>query len=277
MAFIEFNEWNEFCMEFDIDWGEKLLENDLENELEMKLNLSYKDYIVTKNDFFQGCPTMLMSEKAALAKIREIWKGMEKSKTKKYFDVDFGPKDENDIRGHRFSMYKDGTVPQKGYKEPEEVEWVFAEQLCDPGEVPQFVDDGASSQDCVQGQLGDCWLISAMSVLVTRDELLVGGRRGMEYDKNMIIDKEIASLMSKGVYPPIFHRFRSKGLYVIRIYKNFKWIYVIIDERIPVDKKTKQPIFGRCADPHEMWVALIEKAYAKMHGCYGNLISGYID
>jgi hypothetical protein len=52
---------------------------------------------------------------------------------------------------------------------------------------------------------------------------------------------------------------------------------VIIDERIPVDIKTRQPVFGACLDPHEMWVALIEKAYAKLHGCYGNLISGYID
>jgi hypothetical protein len=116
-----------------------------------------------------------------------------------------------------------------------------------------------------------------MSVLVTRDELLVGGRRGMEYSPNMIIDKEIASLLSNGVYPPIFHRFRERGVYVLRIFKNFSWIYVIIDERIPVKIKDKQPVFGSCRDPHELWVALIEKAYAKLHGCYGNLISGYID
>jgi len=93
----------------------------------------------------------------------------------------------------------------------------------------------------------------------------------------MIIDKDIASSLSKGVYPPIFHRFRCKGIFVIRIFKNFNWIYVIIDERIPVDKTTKLPVFGSCEKPHEMWVALIEKAYAKLHGCYGNLISGYID
>ena len=61
----------------------------------------------------------------------------------------------------------------------------------------------------------------------------------MEYDTNMIIDKEIASLLSKGVYPPIFHRYRSRGIYVIRIYKDFEWIYVIIDDRMPVDIKTK--------------------------------------
>jgi hypothetical protein len=35
-----------------------------------------------------------------------------------------------------------------------------------------------------------------MSVLATRDELIVGGRRGMEYDENMIVDNEIAKLLS---------------------------------------------------------------------------------
>jgi len=55
----------------------------------------------------------------------------------------------------------------------------------------------------------------------------------------MIVDKEIASILSKGVYPPIFHKFRSIGLYVLRFFKNFQWIYVIVDERIPVDIKTK--------------------------------------
>ena len=129
----------------------------------------------------------------------------------------------------------------------------------------------------MQGELGDCWLISALSSVVMRDELLVGGRRGMEYDPEMIVDKDIATLLSNGIYPPIFHRYRSRGLYVLRIFKNFKWIYIIIDERIPVHKKNKKPVFGHCKEVHEMWVALIEKAYAKLHGCYGNLISGYID
>jgi len=34
MAFIEFNEFNEFCQEFMIDWGEELLETDLEDILD---------------------------------------------------------------------------------------------------------------------------------------------------------------------------------------------------------------------------------------------------
>ena len=99
----------------------------------------------------------------------------------------------------------------------------------------------------------------------------------MEYDPNMMVDKEIASLLSKGVYPPIFHKYRDVGLYVLRFFKNFQWIYVVVDQRVIVDKRTRTPVFGHCKDPNEMWVALIEKAYAKLHGCYENLTSGYVD
>lgn len=83
-------------------------------------------------------------------------------------------------------MYKTGEVPRKGYTEPKDVDWVYAQDLTK--KPVQFVDDGVASDDCIQGNLGDCWLISAMSVLATRDELLIGGRTGMEYDNNMIVD-----------------------------------------------------------------------------------------
>lgn len=99
----------------------------------------------------------------------------------------------------------------------------------------------------------------------------------MQYDPQMIIDKDLASSLSKGVYPPIFHRYRSNGLYVIRFFKNFEWIYVIIDDRLPVSKESKKLVFGTCTNAHELWVPLIEKAYAKLHGCYEQLISGYVD
>ena len=193
----------------------------------------------------------------------------------KYLDKDFGPMRDSDFDRCRFTLYKHGEMPKKGLPDPKDVIFAFPDTLTD--KPIQFVDDGAASDDCIQGNLGDCWLISAMSVLATRDELLTGGRAGMEYDNDMIVDKEIASILSKGVYPPIFHKFRKIGLYVIRIFKNFTWIYVIIDERMPIDKNTKKPVFGRCRNLHEIWVPMIEKAYAKVHGCYENLISGYVD
>jgi hypothetical protein len=53
----------------------------MEDILDAKMNLSYKDYVVTPDDYFRvdsekgikGCPTMFKSEKAALAACRTIW------------------------------------------------------------------------------------------------------------------------------------------------------------------------------------------------------------
>lgn len=153
MAFIEFNEWNEFTMEFGMNWGEELLETDLEDVLDAKLNLSYKDYKLSKLDYFSNCPTMLTSEKAALAKVDSIYqahklKTAQGQNTRKFLDVDFGPQRASDVDRNRFALYKNGEVPMKGLPEPADVEWVYPEVYC--GKTPvQFVDDGAASADCI--------------------------------------------------------------------------------------------------------------------------------
>jgi len=275
MAFIEFNEFNEFTVEYGLDWGEPVKDFDLEAQLEEKLNLSYKDYELKDSDYFNGCKSILMSEKAALARVTAIVK--ELGDSKRFVDNDFGPKDQNDLKGSTDAIYKEGKIPTLGYPEPETIAWLTADEICEGGPPPQFIDAGAGAGDVKQGTIGDCWFVSALSVLVTRDELLTGGRAGMKYDKDMIIDKETASSLSLGVWPSIFHRHRLQGIYVLRFFKNFEWIYVIVDDRLPVDKTTKKLVFGKCINQHELWVPLIEKAYAKLHGCYEQLISGYID
>lgn len=60
-----------------------------------------------------------------------------------------------------------------GYADPAEVEWKHMEQMMPNA---KFIKGGASAGDVKQGQIGDCWLIGALSVLATRDELLRGGQ-----------------------------------------------------------------------------------------------------
>lgn len=104
MAFIEFNEFNEFSLDNDLSWGESLLENDMEDILDAKINLSYRDYKVTEDDYFEGCPSMFTNEKAALNRARAIYKDLKKKKKDKYTDDDFGPNPKDPTR-HAESIY----------------------------------------------------------------------------------------------------------------------------------------------------------------------------
>ena len=52
---------------------------------------------------------------------------------------------------------------------------------------------------------------------------------------------------------------------------------MLIDDRLPYDRDAQELVFGSCRDPSELWVPLIEKAYAKLHGCYEALVSGFVD
>ena len=123
------------------------------------------------------------------------------------------------------------------------------EGWCDAAEL--FI-DGASSGDVIQGALGDCWFLGALSVVGTRE-------------------KETQELFWG------LDEFKEYGIYVCRFYKDHQWRYVIIDDRIPVwDNEKPSPVFASCKDVNEIWVPLIEKAYAKLHGGYKNLIRGHL-
>ena len=138
----------------------------------------------------------------------------------------------------------------------------------DIDEDATFFCDGVESNDIIQGNIGNCWFLSALSIMATKDYLLRG-----EFNKNILedgkIDEEEIKMMSEGVYPPIFHSFSQKGIYCFRFFKNLKWRYVIIDKRFSCGKINHpcQPInliFGHCRQKNEFWVPLIEKVYAKL-------------
>ena len=133
----------------------------------------------------------------------------------------------------------------------------------------------AASNEVLQGYLGDCWFISALSVLADRDDLIRGGGEDIDTKNENMVDKSTSQLCTIGVYPPLFHKFRNKGIYVFRFFKDFKWRYVIVDQLLPYTNG--RLCFARCTKPDEIWVPMIEKAYAKLFGCYEALKSGSID
>lgn len=255
--------------------------NSFKKNIDKVLQNEYDYEIVPERDYFKRpngkyVETILNSETAAIKKCELIFKELKGNE--KFFDVHFGSQKNDGGLGNRNSLYINGNPP-KGAFNPAQVEWYRMEEIC-PDDNPLFIADGADSNDVIQGCLGDCWFISALSVLATKDHLLRG-----EFNEHIledgVIDEEENVMLSTGCYPPIFHCFRIKNLFCFRFFKDFKWRYVIIDDRIPCRKVSRnqipRPIYARCKSDNEFWVPLIEKAYAKLHENYDSLISGFID
>ena len=150
-----------------------------------------------------------------------------------------------------------------------------SQELCEEGSL--WV-DGAGSADVIQGKLGDCWLLGALATLATRDELLskvFWDPREANPLKPFETMEGVKS--AKGLYG---ERFKEYGIFVCRFMKDFVWNYVIIDDRIPVfdsDAKPPRVVFAKSQDPNELWVMMIEKAYAKLHKSYDSLIGGCVE
>jgi len=128
------------------------------------------------------------------------------------------------------------TVPSS------QVKWHRPSQI---SEQPELFCDGAHSSDIIQGRLGDCWFLGALSCVATREDLLM---------------------------PLIAGAYTEYGFYQFLFFKHGSWDAITIDDRLAI--RRGKLLYARCPDPNEFWVPLIEKAYAKLHGCYDNLSGG---
>ena len=115
--------------------------------------------------------------------------------------------------------------------------------------------EGINPSDIGQGALGDCWLLAAIACLAEHPDAL----------RSLFIDREI----------------NSRGYYKLRLFHaaRDKWVTVGEDDRFPVKiaetkfSSKKELLFLRDTD-NELWVCLLQKAFAKIFGGYAQLDGG---
>ncbi|KAF2887688.1 hypothetical protein ILUMI_18484, partial [Ignelater luminosus] len=101
--------------------------------------------------------------------------------------------------------------------------------------------------DIIQGAVGNCWLIAALSSLALHHQHLI---------RRLFITSEVC----------------EEGAYQIRLFKDREWTSIMVDDRIPCDEDGC-PYYAKVLE-NQMWVPLIEKAIAKLYGCYQALTAG---
>jgi len=136
------------------------------------------------------------------------------------------------------------------------VEWIWARDLSrDPSHSQLF--DGIDPSDLRQGSLGDCWLMAAIAAVA-------------EFPRRI-----------EGIFPGWMDPLPTDGRHEVILFDVAKaaWVRVCVDEFVPCRPRRwfelhATPIFAQ-PEGNEMWVLLLEKAFAKTWGGYHKLKGGH--
>ena len=142
------------------------------------------------------------------------------------------------------------------------------------------------AEDVQQGGLGTCWLDSAISLVATREALtrrlfceapfadaqaLVAGTAGAAGGSSGASAGAgaLASHLAEGPCVPL----HPLGIYQVRLFVDGRWRVVTVDDLLPSNGFSGAPAFS-AALRRQAWVAVLEKAVAKVSGSYARLVGG---
>ncbi|XP_075717979.1 calpain-10 [Rhinoderma darwinii] len=130
------------------------------------------------------------------------------------------------------------------------ITWLRPQEICpSPHLFPENRKDAIGKQ----GILGDCWFICACSALQKSPSLL-----------HQVFPADQCTWEDQGY----------TGCFVCRFWRFGRWVEVTIDDRLPC--LGHKLCFSHCQDQGAFWLPLLEKAYAKLHGCYEALWAGQV-
>ena len=159
-----------------------------------------------------------------------------------------------------FKPCKENLCPcnEKGWLLPENVffidvygweqfDWCRVEEILNSKNYQVF-EDGISPDDIIQGSLGDCYFLSAIGALC----------KFSHYIDKLFFTKEKT----------------KEHLYGVYLYLNGVWKLVFVDDFLPYSGKKFKKFAFSSSGGNELWVALLEKAWAKINGNYAKIGCG---
>lgn len=143
---------------------------------------------------------------------------------------------------------KPSSISRDWEGKPPTFAWMRPHVYCiDPAKPPCLFVGDIEPNDIDQGQLGNCYFLCALACLSEFPDLI------------------------KDCYN--YPQRPTLGVYRVRLCKNGWWQVVTLDDLLPTQRNL--PVYAKNREePNELWVSMLEKAYAKLHGSYAAIRAG---
>ena len=129
----------------------------------------------------------------------------------------------------------------------ENIKFCRAQEIFDTENYQVFF-NGIDADDILQGSIGDCYFLSAIASLSRFPNLI----------EKLFYIKEKSKENCYGVY----------------LFINGVWKLVLIDDYVPYTGKYFKQLVFSSSNGNELWVVLLEKAWAKVNGSYARIGCG---